>query len=64
MRAQARERLHKAKVWLRRIFGLASVFVPDDRAREGLRRAGDALDALDPNEKALRDEYGVPPDIR
>ena len=33
-----------------------------DDVKEGLRVGAEVLEVLDPNEKQLRDEYGVPPD--
>ena len=62
MRARAKRRLRKAWDVIRKIVSLGQYVVPHERTREVLGQVNDAAEALDPNEKALRDDYGVPPD--
>ena len=63
MRAIAKRRLLRAWHVIRRVITLGKYAIPDARVREALTRADAVADALDPNEKALREEYGVPPDV-
>ena len=64
MKAIAKRRLLKAWQVIRQIVSFGKYAIPNPQAREVLTRVEGVADALDPNEKALRDEYGVPPDIR
>jgi hypothetical protein len=64
MREIRKRRLLRAWYAIRQIVTFGRYAIPDDRVREVLTRAEGVADALDPNEKALRDDYGVPPDIR
>ena len=62
MKPRAQRRFRKAITWLRRIVGLGGLVAKRDDVKEGLRVGAEVLEVLDPNEKALRDDYGVPPD--
>ena len=62
MKPRAQRRFRKAVTWLRRIVGLGGLVAKRDDVKEGLRVGAEVLEVLDPNEKQLRDEYGVPPD--
>ncbi len=64
MRARARRRLRKAWDVIKAVITFGKYAIPDDRVREALTRAEGAAEALDPNEKALREDYGVPPDVK
>jgi hypothetical protein len=62
VKPRAQRRFRKAVTWLRRIVGLGGLVAKRDDVKEGLRVGAEVLEVLDPNEKQLRDEYGVPPD--
>ena len=62
MKPRAQRRFRKAVTWLRRIVGLGGLVAKRDDVKEGLRVGAEVLEVLDPNEKQLRDDYGVPPD--
>jgi hypothetical protein len=63
MRARAVRRLRRAAEVIARVLTLGRYVAPTARAREGMGRAADALEALDPHEKQLRDDYGVGRDV-
>jgi hypothetical protein len=62
VKARAKRAFRRIRDGLRLAVTLGGIFAKRDEVREGFRVGGQALDALDPNEKALRDDYGVPPD--
>jgi hypothetical protein len=65
VKAKARRIFRNIRKGLRYAVTFGGIFAKRDEVREGFRVGGrvlDTLDHLDPNEKALRDDYGVGPD--
>ncbi len=62
MKPRAKRRFLRAWHVIRKVISLGQYVVPHERTREVLGQVNDAAEALDPNEKRLREEYGVRPD--